>query len=70
MKKTTEYRQQAEKCRKLADKSFSAEDRAHLLEMADTWAGLAAAREEMLARYPDMSRVGAPARGQEAPRKG
>jgi hypothetical protein len=54
MKKPAAYRLHAEECRKLAVGALSDDDRAQLLDMAETWANLAKAREDMLARYPEL----------------
>ena len=58
MKKPAAYRLHAEECRRLAVGALSKDDRSQLLEMAETWANLATAREEMLARYPELDTSG------------
>lgn len=58
MKKPAEYRRHAEECRKLAIGTQSDEDRARLLDMAETWVNLAAAREDLLARHPELDSSG------------
>ena len=50
MSKVEEYRRHAEECRQLATKSSSEEARTQLLQMAETWEGLARDREEQIAR--------------------
>lgn len=54
MKKSAEYRRHADECRKLALGASSPVNRDSLLDMAETWAKLAEAREELLARYPEL----------------
>lgn len=58
MKKPAEYRRHAEECRKLAVGTGSDEDRARLLDMAETWVNLASAREELLVRHPELDSSG------------
>ena len=50
MRKIEEYRRHAEECRQLAMASSIDESRRQLLEMAETWDGLARNREEQIAR--------------------
>jgi hypothetical protein len=50
MSKVEEYRRHAEECRQLATKSSNEEARTQLLQMAETWEGLARDREEQIAR--------------------
>ncbi len=54
VQKLGEYRRHAEECRKLAMGALSKDNRAQLLDIAETWVKLAATREEMLARYPEL----------------
>jgi hypothetical protein len=58
LKKPAEYRRHAEACRKLAVGTSSESDRARLLDMAETWTNLAAAREELLSRHPELDSSG------------
>ena len=51
VKKASEYRKHAEECRHLAA-SMEGEQRAQLLEMAETWDRLADERNELLLRKP------------------
>ena len=50
MRKVEEYKRHADECRHLATKSSNEETRTQLLQMADTWDGLARDREEQIAR--------------------
>ena len=50
MSKVEEYRRHAEECRQLTTKSAKEEARTQLLQMADTWEGLARDREEQITR--------------------
>ena len=50
MRKVEEYRRHAEECRQLAGKSSNEETRTQLLQMAETWEGLAHDRGEQIAR--------------------
>jgi hypothetical protein len=50
MKKISEYREHAEECRMLAHRAKSDEDRAMLLNMANTWESLAQTREKQAAK--------------------
>ena len=50
MSKVEEYRRHAEECRQLATTSTNEEARTQLLQMAETWEGLARQREEQIAR--------------------
>jgi hypothetical protein len=49
MKKVSDYRRHAEECRTLLSGAKTTEHREMLLKMAETWEGLAAAREKKLA---------------------
>jgi hypothetical protein len=55
MRKVEEYRRNADECRQLATKSSNEEARTQLLQMAETWEGLARDREEQIARQERMS---------------
>jgi hypothetical protein len=48
MKKISDYRRHAEECRTLLSGAKTAEHREMLSNMAETWEGLAAAREKKL----------------------
>ena len=50
MSKVEEYRRHAEECRQLATRSANEETRTQLLQMAETWEGLARDREEQIAQ--------------------
>jgi hypothetical protein len=50
MRKVEEYKQHADDCRQLATRSSNEEARTQLLQMAETWEGLARQREEQIAR--------------------
>jgi hypothetical protein len=50
MKKIEDYRQHADECRSLANRSRSAEERDMLLNMAQTWDSLAVDRGTHIAR--------------------
>jgi hypothetical protein len=50
MRKVDEYRRHAAECRQLAGAASNPETRRQLLDMADTWDGLARDRQEQLAR--------------------
>jgi hypothetical protein len=56
MQKPAEYRRHAAECRKLTMGAMSDENRARLLHMAETWEQLAAAREELLSRHPELDK--------------
>jgi hypothetical protein len=56
MKKSSEYRQHAEECRRLARAMKSGEQHGLLLEMAATWEGLAEERLSLLERRPENAR--------------
>jgi hypothetical protein len=55
MRKVEEYRRNADECRQLATRSSNEEARTQLLQMAETWEGLARDREEQIARQERMS---------------
>jgi hypothetical protein len=50
MKKVSDYRKHVEECQALLRGARTPEERQMLLSMAETWEGLAAAREKKLAR--------------------
>ena len=50
MRKVEEYQRHADECRQLANRSSNEEARTQLLQMAETWEGLARDREEQIAR--------------------
>ena len=50
MKKVSDYRKHVEECHALLRGARTPEERQMLLSMAETWDGLAAARERKLAR--------------------
>jgi hypothetical protein len=50
MKKVEHYRQHANECRSMANRSHSAEGKAMLINMAATWHSLAIDRESHIAR--------------------
>lgn len=54
MKKASEYRKYAEECRALAKQMPHGEQRSQLLEMAKTWDNLAADRERLLHKHPEL----------------
>ena len=55
MRKVEEYSRHAAECRQLAAATSNAESRRQLLDMAETWDGLARDREEQLAREARLS---------------
>jgi hypothetical protein len=55
MRKVEEYRRHAAECRQLAVATSNAESRQQLLDMAETWDGLARDRAEQLAREARLS---------------
>ena len=55
MRKVEEYKRHADECRQLASVSSNEESRRQLLEMAETWEGLARDRAEQLARQERIS---------------
>ena len=55
MRKVDEYRRHAAECRQLAAATSNADSRRQLLDMAETWDGLARDREEQLAREARLS---------------
>ena len=55
MRKVEEYRRNADECRQLATKSSNEETRTQLLQMAETWDGLARDRQAQIARQERMS---------------
>jgi hypothetical protein len=57
LRKVEEYRRHADECRKLAAASTHDESRQQLLQMAETWEGLARDREEQIARQERISRL-------------
>ena len=50
MKKVSDYRKHVEECQALLRGARTPEERQMLLSMAETWEGLATAREKKLAR--------------------
>ncbi|NEX94981.1 hypothetical protein [Caulobacter sp. 17J65-9] len=58
MKKASEYRQHADECRQLANRMGVGEHRDQLLEMAATWEALAADREALVTRHPELTQDG------------
>jgi hypothetical protein len=50
MKKVSDYRKHVEECQALLRGARTPEERQMLLSMAETWEGLAEAREKKLAR--------------------
>jgi hypothetical protein len=50
MKKVSDYRKHVEECQALLRGARTPEERQMLLSMAETWEGLAVAREKKLAR--------------------
>jgi hypothetical protein len=60
MKKVEDYRQHAQECRLLGRRARSPDERAMLMNMADTWESLAADRVAQIARQ---QRLAEPARG-------
>ncbi|MBB3020674.1 hypothetical protein FHR70_003760 [Microvirga lupini] len=55
MKKASEYRQHAEECWQMANGALNEEQRAQLLEMAQTWENLAREREAKAREQPARS---------------
>ena len=55
MRKVEEYRRHAAECRQLATATSNTDSRRQLMDMADTWEGLARDREEQLAREQRIS---------------
>ena len=53
MKKTEDYLKHAKECRGLAKQMASGEQRDQLLNMAETWEGLAVERERRQRHTPD-----------------
>jgi len=56
MDKATEFRQHAEQCRRLAEQMENSEQRAQLLQMAETWEKLAEDRAQMITRHPELAK--------------
>jgi hypothetical protein len=56
MKKASEYRQHAEECRDLAAQMDAEEQRELMLQMAQHWEKLAADREALIAKHPELGR--------------
>ena len=54
MRKSSEYRKNADECRGLARKMQRADQREQLLRMAETWDQLAADREGLISKHPDL----------------
>jgi hypothetical protein len=57
LKTVAEYREHAQECRRLAQSSASAEHKAALISMAETWESLAAEREKRLAKKADSNNL-------------
>lgn len=55
MKKASDYRKYAEECRTLAKQMPDGEQRRQLMEMAQTWDNLAADRERLLHKHPELN---------------
>jgi hypothetical protein len=55
MRKVEEYRRHAAECRQLATAASNPDSRQQLMDMADTWEGLARDREDQLAREERIS---------------
>jgi hypothetical protein len=55
MKKSSEYRQHAEECGRLARTMKSGEQHGLLLQMAATWEGLAEERSSLIQRHPKIA---------------
>jgi hypothetical protein len=54
MKKASNYRRHAAQCRALA-RAIEGEHKQQLLQMADHWEALAAEREDLLSRHPEIA---------------
>jgi hypothetical protein len=63
MKKIEDYRMHAAECRAMAGRSRSPEEKAMLLNMANTWDTLASNRETQIARQRRMNDLAAGAGG-------
>jgi hypothetical protein len=57
MKKISEYRDHACECRTMAKRTRSQAQRDMLLKMADTWDGLAEAREQTIASQERIAKL-------------
>jgi hypothetical protein len=55
MRKASEFRRHAKECRVLARNADRPEQRAQLIQMADTWEQIADERERLIARHPELS---------------
>jgi hypothetical protein len=55
MRKASEFRRHAQECRVLARNADRPEQRAQLIQMADTWERIADERERLIARHPELS---------------
>jgi len=54
MKQAEEYRRHAAECRRLAHSAVSDQERDQLLDLAKTWEGLAASRENFVRTHPTL----------------
>ena len=57
VKKASEYRKHAEECRTLARQVPEGPQRDQLLEMARTWEALAADRDSLVHKHPELALV-------------
>jgi hypothetical protein len=57
VKKASEYRKHAEECRTLARQVPEGPQRDQLLEMARTWEALAADRDALVQKHPEIALV-------------
>jgi hypothetical protein len=55
MRKASEFRRHAQECRVLARNADRPEQRAQLLQMANTWDQIADERERLIARHPELA---------------
>src|SRR5690349_9302559 len=55
MKTAAEYRKHAQECRELARQMSAGEQRNQLMQMSRTWEDLAATREALVRKHPDLS---------------
>jgi len=68
MKTAAEYRKHAQECRALAKQVTEGEQPNQLLEMARTWDNLAADRERLVQRHPELDSAKNPAQGSSTPK--
>jgi hypothetical protein len=59
MEKVESYRKHAEECRTLAERARSSDEREMLLNMANTWEGLATARMAQISQQQRMKDIAA-----------